>query len=286
MARLRLVMGLLGLVLMASAAGAALDPVKRDVPYAGPASVVAQSLDIYAPPKVESPRPVMLFIHGGAWRFGDKSQVQEKPTVFVQRGFVFVSINYRMTEQISPREQAADVAAAIKWVHDHIGEYGGDPRQLFVMGHSAGAHLAALVSIDDRFLKEVELPLSSIAGTVLLDGAAYDVPRQIQITPLPRMREIYKTVFTEDVARQKEASPITHVAKDRGIPPFLILHVATRLDGKLQSESLAAQLQAAGVTTRVIAAEGKTHATINREIGIPEDAVTDTIFEFLKHRVK
>jgi len=284
MARLRLVTGLLGLVLMATATGTALEPVKRDVAYGVPESAAAQSLDIYAPASVAVPRPVMLFLHGGAWRIGDKAHVQEKPAVFVNRGFVFVSVNYRMTEQTSPRDQAADVAAAIKWVHDHIGEWGGDPQQLYVMGHSAGAHLAALVSTDESFLKQVQLPLSSISGTILLDGAAYDVPRQIEITPLPRMREIYKSVFTEDVALQRAASPITHVAKDKGIPPFLILYVATRRDGKLQSEAFAAKLQAAGVKAQVVASEGKTHATINREIGVPEDAVTETIFEFLATR--
>lgn len=282
MTQIRWLASLLGVVLMASAAGASLDSTRSDVSYAGPNGVTAQSLDIYTPASAASSRPVMLFIHGGAWRIGDKSQVQEKPRVFIDRGFVFVSMNYRMTATTSPSEQAADVARAIQWVHQHILEWGGDPRQIFLMGHSAGAHLAALVSVDETYLKAVELPLSTIAGTVLLDGAAYDVSRQIEITPLPRMREIYKSVFSEDPEKQRQASPMTHVARDKSIPPFLILHVATRVDGKLQSTALADKLKACGVATQLVAAEGKTHATINREIGTPDDAVTEAIFEFLK----
>ncbi|MBI1346978.1 alpha/beta hydrolase fold domain-containing protein [bacterium] len=282
MAGLRLAGGILGVVLIASATG--LEPVQRDVSYVETKAAPSQSLDIYAPAKSDVLKPVMLFIHGGAWRIGDKSQVQEKPQVFVDRGYLFVSLNYRMTAETSPREQAADVARAIHWVQTHIAEYGGDPAQLFVMGHSAGAHLAALVSTDERFLKDVGLPLSTIQGTVLLDGAAYDVPRQIQITPLPRMREIYKSVFTEDPEKQRDASPITHVARDKNIPPFLILYVATRRDGKLQSEALADALRECGVSVEVIGAEGKTHMTINREIGTPDDAVTESIFAFLKSR--
>jgi arylformamidase len=92
------------------------------------------------------------------------------------------------------------------------------------MGHSAGAHLAALVGSDGRYLAKEELKLSDLSGVILLDGAGYDIPRQIEQTSLPRAKTMYTTVFTADEAKQKEASPITHVAKGKGIPPFLILH--------------------------------------------------------------
>ena len=98
------------------------------------------------------------------------------------------------------------------------------------------------------------------------------------------MKAMYTGVFTEDEATQKDASPITHVARGKGIPPFLILHVASRRDSKAQSEGLAAKLREAGVEAKVVPAEGKTHATINRELGEPDDAPTRAVFGFLRGR--
>ena len=117
---------------------------------------------------------------------------------------------------------------------------------------------------------------------ILLDGAGYDIPRQISQAMLPRLRAMYTNVFTEDEVTQRDASPITHVAKGKGIPPFLILHVASRRDSRAQSEGLAAKLREAGVEVKVEPAEGKTHLTINRELGEPEDGPTKVVFKFLR----
>lgn len=244
-----------------------------------------QSLDVYAP-KSGSELPVMVWIHGGGWQIGDKWRVEEKPATFNARGFVFVSINYRLHPTTDYRGQGEDVAKAIDWVREHIKAYGGSPEKIFLMGHSAGAHLAALVATDPRYLTAEGMKLSDLRGVVLLDGACYDIPRQRELAVLPRMRELYRTVFTDDVEKQKDASPIEHVERERGIPPFLILHVATRRDGRIQSEALGKKLSDAGVSAKVIAAENKTHATINREIGKPDDVPTRQIFEFLQQQLK
>lgn len=238
------------------------------------------SLDVYAPGSGVD-QPVVIWIHGGGWQHGDKARVGSKSTALNEKGMVLVSINYRLHPAVDYKGQGADVAMAIRWVRDHAKEFGGSPDRVFLMGHSAGAHLAALVATDHRYLEAEGLKLDSIKGVVLLDGAGYDIPRQIEIAPLPRMKEMYRTVFSEDEKKQKDASPLTHVAKGKSIPPFLILHVARRRDGKLQSESLGSRLNEAGVKATVIAAENKTHATINREIGTPDDVPTKLIFEFL-----
>jgi arylformamidase len=239
-------------------------------------------LDVYAPEGRD--HPIVIWIHGGAWRIGDKAHVQAKPKAFNERGYVLVSVNYRFQPAVAYKEQAGDIARAIRWVHDHAGEFGGDPRRIFLMGHSAGAHLAALVGTDGRYLAKVELKLSDLSGIVLLDGAGYDIPRQIKQSALPRAKTMYTTIFTADEAKQKEASPITHVAKGKGIPPFLILHVASRRDSKAQSDGLATALREAGVESKVVPAEGKTHATINRELGQPDDVPTQAVFDFLRER--
>ena len=211
-------------------------------------------LDVYAPARGDN-HPVVVWIHGGAWRIGDKSRVQSKPGAFNDRGYVFVSVNYRLHPAVTNKEQAGDIARAIRWVYDHVKDHGGDPERIFLMGHSAGAHLAALVATDERYLGETGLKLSDLSGVILLDGAGYDIPLQVRQAVLPRMKTMYTAVFTEDEATQRDASPITHVAPGKGIPPFLILHVASRKDSKIQSDGLAAKLRRGGVEAKVVPAD-------------------------------
>src|SRR5205823_1405236 len=99
---------------------------------------------------------------------------------FVHRGFVFVSTNYRLLPHVDMETIIRDVAKSLGWVHNHIAEYGGDPKRIFVMGHSAGAQLAALVSIDARYLKAEGVPFDVLKGCVPVDGDTYDVPAIIE----------------------------------------------------------------------------------------------------------
>src|SRR5262249_38485445 len=138
--------------------------IKHDIPYATPAHE-RQVLDVYSPAHAKN-LPVVFWIHGGGWQTGDKTSVQIKPQAFMDKGFVFVSTNYRLLPQVVMGTIVRDIAASIHWVSDHIAEHGGDPKRLFIMGHSAGAQLAALVCTDDRYLKAEGLSLSIIKGCV------------------------------------------------------------------------------------------------------------------------
>ena len=144
--------------------------VHRDIAYVEEGQE-RHKLDVYAPTNGED-HPVVFWIHGGGWRKGDKAGVQSKPKAFVESGFVFVSVNYRFVPNVTVKEMTGDIAKAIKWVHDHIGEYGGSPDTIFVMGHSAGAHLAALVCTDERYLEAEGLSLSNITGCGTAGGNA------------------------------------------------------------------------------------------------------------------
>src|SRR5713226_6741441 len=152
--------------------------VKRNIPYAEPAHE-RQALDVSSPHDAKN-LPVVFWIHGGGWQTGDKASVQIKPQAFVDKGFIFVSTNYRLLPNVDMATLVRDVAKSIRWVHDHIAEYGGDPKRLFVMGHSAGAQLAALVCIDDRYLQAEGFSLAIIKGCVPVDGDTYDVPLMIE----------------------------------------------------------------------------------------------------------
>lgn len=101
----------------------------KGLPYAEPKNEW-QMLDVYAPDKGKD-LPVVLWIHGGGWRAGDKSSVQKKPQAFADKGFVFVSTNYRFVPKVTVKEMTGDIAKAIRWVHDHAQEYGGDVRKTF-----------------------------------------------------------------------------------------------------------------------------------------------------------
>ena len=211
-------------------------------------------LDVYASGE-GTERPILLFIHGGAWKIGNKEHVQEKPEGCAAHGFVFVTTNYRLYPDGDYVQQASDIAHAVRWVHQHATEFRGSPRKIFLIGHSAGAHLAALVAIDPKYLAEVGLKPDLLRGVILLDGAGYDVPKQIEGTVYRRARNMYQSVFSEDLEKQRDASPIHHVAAGNGTPPFLLFHVEHRWDSKAQSDNLAEKLREATIEARVVSAD-------------------------------
>ncbi|MGE3820692.1 MAG: alpha/beta hydrolase fold domain-containing protein, partial [Isosphaeraceae bacterium] len=265
--------------------------VQRDLPYASPGHE-RQVLDVHSPSGAKD-RPVVFWIHGGGWQTGDKSSVQIKPQAFLDRGFVFVSTNYRLLPHVDMGTIVRDVARSIHWVHDHIAEYGGDPKRLLVMGHSAGAQLAALICTDDRYLRDEGLSLAIIKGCVPVDGDTYDVPAIIETAETrrrvhgqPQAKYGHREKFGNDPAKHRDFSAVTHVASGKGIPPFLIMHVADHPDTSAQAQRLASALQGAKIPVRVYAARESNHNKINADIGIPDDPGTKALHEFLGEALK
>jgi arylformamidase len=279
------------LVALAILSEAPASEVKRNIPYAKPGHE-RQVLDVYSPPKAKN-LPVVFWIHGGGWQAGDKASVQIKPKVFVDKGFVFVSTNYRLLPSVDMATIVRDIAKSIHWVHDHIAEYGGDPNRLFIMGHSAGAQLAALVCTDGRYLKAEGLSLAIIKGCVPVDGDTYDVPAIIEtaetrwrVHGLPKAKFGHREKFGNDPAKHRDFSAVTHVAKGKGIPPFLILYVADHPDTSAQAKRLGNVLKDAGVPVTVFGAKETTHNKINADLGLPDDPATKALFAFLDKALK
>ena len=270
------------LLVLATPLRAAEPQVHRDLPYAESRNE-RQALDVYAPTEGKG-HPVVFWIHGGGWQGGDKSEVNSKPRAFVDKGFVFVSTNYRLLPKVTINQMAGDVAKAIRWARDHAKEYGGDPDTIFVTGHSAGAQLAALVCTDERYLKAEGMSLAGIKGCVPVDGDTYDVPMQIATVEQPRA-ERYKVKFG-DAESRKDLSPVTHTAKGKNIPPFLILHVADHPETKGQSLRLVKALREAGVPATACPASGKTHVSIDADLGKADDGPTTALFAFLDGLLK
>jgi acetyl esterase/lipase len=186
-----------------------------------------------------------------------------------------------------------DVAKAVRWVHGHVADHGGDPKRLFVMGHSAGAQLAALICTDDRYLKAEGVPLTAVKGCVPVDGDTYDVPAIIETAEarwrahgLPPAKFGHREKFGNDPEKHKDFSAVTHVAKGKGIPPFLVLHVAGHPDVTAQARRLGNVLKEAGVPVTVFGARETTHTKINADLGKPDDPATKAVFEFLANTPK
>jgi arylformamidase len=270
-------------VFVASTLGADEPRIHRDLPYAEP-KTERQTLDVYAP-ATGANHPVVVWIHGGGWQRGSKNEVAAKPTAFVGKGYVFVPINYRFIPHVKMQDIASDVAKAVRWAHQHAREYGGDPNSLFVMGHSAGAQLAALICTDERYLKAEGLELKNIRGCVPLDADTFYPALQIETSPPPRAAS-YRLKFPEGMDR--ELSSVLHVARDKGIPPFLILYIGGHPESgtKIQAEILAKSLTEAGVPVTAVAGEGKTHATLDTDLGLPADRPTQVLFGFVEQQLK
>jgi arylformamidase len=278
------------LILFALTAGARAQDIQRDIPYGEKAE--RQVLDMYSPAGAKD-LPVVFWIHGGGWQTGDKNEVQLKPRAFTDKGFVFVSTNYRLLPAVDMGTIIRDVAKAIHWVHDHVAEHGGDPKRMFVMGHSAGAQLAALICTDDRYLKAEGVSLADIKGCVPVDGDTYDVPAIIETAEtrwrahgLTPAKFGHREKFGNDPAKHKDFSAVTHVAKGKDIPPVLILHVAGHPDVTAQAQRLGNVLKDNGIPVTVFGARETTHSKINADLGLPDDPATKAMFEFLEKALK
>ena len=243
-----------------------------------------QVLDYWPAQGVKGRAPLVVFVHGGGWKKGSKDNASGpwKAPHYTSERYAYAAINYRLVPDATVEQQAADVAASLKYLIDHAAALGIDPSQIVLMGHSAGAHLVALVGTDERYLKAAGLSFSSIRGVIPVDGAAYDVPRQIAEGG-NFMHDTYLQAFGEDPARQRALSP-TFQAAASNAPSFLLIHVQ-RKDGVAQNKALEAALQAGGtrVTRQGFPGDGvKGHMEINRSLGDPSYAATGVVDAWLK----
>jgi acetyl esterase/lipase len=243
--------------------------VVKDVAYndSKDADSVRHKLDLYLPKGAKN-YPVLIFIHGGAWRGGSKNPFAKQGNTTASHGIGFVAINYRLSPKVSHPEHIKDVARAFAWVHGDLGKRGANLEQVYVSGHSAGGHLCALLAADDSYLKEHKLSATNIRGVIPISGV-FNVSSE-------RM----KGVFGDEDSRKK-ASPLTHVKKE--LPPFLLLYADKEISGLgKQAEAFAAALKKAGATAQVKMIKDRDHGSIIRRASAPDDEVAQAIFNFIK----
>lgn len=189
-------------------------------------------LDVYFKDSVtiEPKKPVVIFVHGGNWAIGDKkSQLYGKLEFFFSLDYVFVSTNYRLspypfatgnTDRIKFPSHNEDIADAIKWVHDNISKYGGDPNNIGLMGYEAGGHLVALTATNKSFLEAKGLSLDNIKGVAIIDTDAYNVKEQVTSSV---DKDIFINAFGEDPAENEKASPMLQLTSGVKYPPICII---------------------------------------------------------------
>ena len=239
-----------------------------------------QRFDVYLPERADR-APIIVMVHGGAWVIGNKSLpqvVDNKLARWLPRGAIVVSVGYRLVplagaRNVTPLDQADDIARAIAKVQALAPGWGGDPQRLVLIGHSAGAHLVALVSASPSFARRAgALPWR---GTVVLDSAGLNL---VGVMRLPHPR-FYDRAFGADPALWRAASPLETLVP--GAAPMLVICSTQRADAScLQSQRFVAQALASGVRASVLE-QDLSHGEINGKLGLP-GAYTDAVELFFE----
>ena len=265
--------------------------VHRDIPY-WPGSDYdprKHRLDLFLP-DAEPGWPVMVFVHGGGWDAGDKDLKIGEDDVygnigrhFARRGIGVAVINYRLLPEVEWPDQVRDVARAVAWTYRNIAKYGGDPDQLYLSGHSAGAQLATWVALDESYLRESDLPASIINGVVAVSGVGYDMVDQESFDlgiDINYLISRFKRGEDDD-NWQREASPIFHATS--AAPPFLIYYGEHEwIWLHHQNKILAEALVQAGTRAEIRVIEGEGHRRTVLSLSHPEKPLGEQIAEFVK----
>jgi arylformamidase len=258
--------------------------VERDLCYHprpdGDAS--EQSLDIYAPLDAKDAQlPVVVFMHGGGWRAADKRDPlgvhANICTALARRGLLAVNVNYRLSPRVRHPSHALDAAHALVWVRENIQSFGGDAGNIFASGHSSGAHLAALVTLDERYLREAGASAAFIKGVIGISGI-YNIAHFAGRNRMAA-RLMARPAFGLDQKAWADASPVSHARKLA--PPFLMINAETDERLEDEAEELAALLNQAGTSAGTLIIPGTNHFTILGLVGNGDDTLIERIVEFV-----
>lgn len=233
--------------------------LQRDLAYG---SDPAQRMDVYRPANAAN-APVILLVHGGGWRRGDKASgnvINNKIGHWLPKGYVVVSVGYRMSQDTTPVEQADDVARALAYAQQHAAGWGADASRFVLIGHSAGAHLVALLSADPGIA--TGRGAKSWLGTVALDSAALNVEKIME----GRHLGLYDRVFGNDRGLWRASSPTLRL--QHAPVPMLLVCSSQRGDSCAQAREFAAKATGLGGQVRVQPVD-LSHGQINEQLGTP-----------------
>jgi acetyl esterase/lipase len=283
-----LALGLAALALAPAAAGASCTPASHTTAAYRTVPGVARdltSLDLYVPPKRCRRRkavPVVVWVHGGGYRIGDKSQqVAAKVALFAKRGWIFASVNYRLSRpgagDADYPDHYDDVASAIAWLRRHVRKRGGDPERIALLGHSAGADIVSNVAVNPAYLKRRGQALSALRCFAPLDTAGFDKPKAS-----PREQVQWRLALSNLPDYMTATSATLIARRGTGIPPAFTVYRGTPRRQRIET-AFAQRLRSLGVPATLVDATALSHAEVNSRIGAPSDTVmTPPLVSFLR----
>ena len=177
-----------------------------------------ESLNVFYPQRKKELKPVLVYIHGGNWNAGKKSLYNYFGSRLARKNIVAVTIDYPLSPSANYKEMALASAQSIKWMKENIQKYGGDSSRIFISGHSAGGHLATLISLDNTYFNLLKIK-NPVKGIVMIDAAGLDMFGYLK-DEKPGVGHTYLKTFSADTSRWKDATPLYHLSNS--MPPMLI----------------------------------------------------------------
>ena len=234
--------------------------------------------------------PVLIFVHGGGWRSGDKALTfgDADPygnigRFYATRGIGVALVNYRLQPAVTWRDQVKDVAQALAWVYGHAENYGADRRAIFISGHSSGAQLATRTALDHESLQELRLPSRVPCGVIAVSGAPFDISdsKSYALGTKPVFYEKHFRAGESGDRWKYEASAINLVTPSA--PPVLLLHGRWETKGlERQNQVMYQALKAAGVPSQLVVTPWEGHFLIVAALSHPEKMASAVILDFIR----
>ena len=256
----------------------------KDIPYVNNTSPgfspERHILDVYSPrQKSATPRPVVVFIHGGSWNSGSKNLYGFVGRRLAKQGIVAVVISYRLSPAVLVPAMAHDCARAVAWTSQHIGEYGGDPARIFVMGHSAGGGLAALLAVDNQLFTQAGMGQNPVKGAILDDPAGLDMLDYLTKLEYPNDAQ-YLIPYGKDPSVWRAMSPMYQVRA--GSPPML-MYAGGRTYPSItnSSQRFDKRLQELGVTHEFTVLPGKKHVGMATQLFWQHNIIYRDLLKFV-----
>lgn len=258
----------------------------KDIAYVAGSNTDKHQLDIYLPQtKPVAPYPVHIFIHGGAWTIGDKGTIKRRNAKFyTDRGIIMISANYRLSPEFKHPAHIEDVVRAVKWVKNNIAKYNGDPNNIVLSGHSAGAHLVALAAVHPTYMKGVGLDRNSLSAVIPVDTATFNLlERKTPNGMIERTVEKMKVeAFGKDPRTLKDASPLLNIEKDVQLSPIISFATEKREDAVQQVQLFSEALRANGHQAQGITVKGGlSHSDMARAMFEEGNIISETILKYL-----
>ena len=238
-------------------------------------------LDVFMPPDAAGSTPVLVFFHGGALMMGDKDRLATPemtparpdyfPRRFATEGIGVVMANYRLSPGVRHPVHLEDAAAALAWVFENIADFGGDPSQVFVSGFSAGGYLATMLVLDGRYLAVHEIEPTRVRGTIAISPF-------LDVEEVAAVRD--KSVWGEDVAVWKQASPMSYLARTG--PMLLIVADGDQEWRKAQNRRVDEELERLGTEIGLVEAPNRHHMNLVSEVAADDDVTAKAIVDFIR----